>query len=126
MKTVVTPGKDELCGRELNNLITIIGHQYSHICLNYLDITDLLRIPSVKRGFYEIFSRKERGIGKRGWFNNGKTTCWINYWIPSGHLKIAAETDPTNTETGWFSEMSFQEEGSPEKISKTLKLKAFW
>jgi len=110
---------------EIDNLSKIIKLEYPHICLHPFDLMTFTNIPVYNKGYYPITYRRGTIYGKKGWFNNGRTTCWSEYTVKPGHIKIA-NTMPTDSSTGWYPEMSFQEPDSVDKIIRLLRLKAFW
>lgn len=110
---------------EIDNLIEIVKLEYPHICLHPHDLVQFTTIPAQNRKYYPCLTKSQRQAGKRGHFNNGKTLCWASWFVKLGYIKVAFK-DPSNVLGGaWSEELSFQEEGTPLKIYKLIKLKAF-
>lgn len=117
---------DKLC---IANLDQIVKLQYPHICIGSMDYVQFTYIPAQRKVFYPCVSKQSSYIGKRGFFNNGKTTVWSHFKIEPGYIKIApGNRIPKNSDDpgSWSEVMSFQEEDSVYKIQKIMKLKAFW
>lgn len=133
--------------QEIDNLTLILKEGYSHICVNPGDLNIFLNVPIQKKNFYPCINRAARLIGKRGFFNGGKTTMWVDWTINMGHLKIAIQPPyelttkddpysenanpklymgPANITKGWSDPMSYRELDSVVKIQKMMKLRAFW
>jgi len=107
---------------EISNLKEIIKLNYPNICINYDDARQIIRVPSIKKDFYSCHGS---AIAKAGFLNKGKTLLWYDWVIEPGYIKIATQL-PLNVKEGWSELLSFQEEGSPLKIYKLIKMKAFW
>lgn len=110
---------------KINNLTEIINLNYPHICINMRDLLQFSNIPERRKEFYPCTSKQFIYMGKFGFFNNGQTSCWADFHIETGYIKIA-EHQPVDIYTGWLDTMSFKEVGSPISIYKFMKLKAFW
>lgn len=111
---------------QINNLRQIVDCRYPHICLNREDLNQFLNIPWEKERFYP-FDGKGEWWDKKGFFHNGKTSVWSCMAVARNNIQIADSGIPlAPLGKYWSREFSFAEEGSPEKIQKMMKLKAFW
>lgn len=108
------------------NLEEIIKCKYHGILLHSEDLYAFTNIPWHNRNWYPV--RRGTYTGCRGFFNNGHTSVWADTWpftLQPGDIKIA--TRPVTPQQSYWSDVfSFREEGSPLKIYKYMKLKAFW
>lgn len=109
---------------EIENLDLLIKTQYAHICINPFNLNQFLNIPWQEKLFYRL--RSKELYDKKGFFNNGKTACWTNMSLPSGYIKIATQIPTSSDGNIWSDPFSFGEPDSVIKISKMMKLKAFW
>lgn len=116
---------DKIAIANLSEIINVL--KYSNICLHPSDITQFTNIPWEERKFYPAHYKYKSGSlnGKRGFFNNGKTTIWEDWHMEPGTIKIATHL-PTGIDSGWSDVWSFAEEGSVLRIYKYMKLKVFW
>lgn len=111
----------------IDNLDIIINElQYTHICVYPSDLVQFTVIPQQKRRFYECLSKTAMRMGKKGFFNNGVTTCWGNWGLETGLIKIATQLPTDSYSTAWSDPLSFRSEGDANKIRSYMKLKAFW
>jgi hypothetical protein len=109
---------------EIANLTEILRLDYSHICLNPHNIDQFINIPIHHKNFYPFY---RKAYPRKGAFNNGKTICWADWSVDSGHIKISVNQKmPADLTHGWSDQFSFKEEDSVMKIYKLTKLKAFW
>jgi len=121
-------GEEGMDAIEIANLTEIMKLQYSHVCLNYGDLTQFTIIPAQKKNYYECPSRAARIAGKRGFIINasgGQTMCWSDWRMDHCMVKIAFNI-PADTTKGWSDPMPFKTEEDVMKIYKIMKLKAFW
>jgi len=112
------------------NLEEIIDiYKYAHIQIENNDLWTFIGIPWIKRKYYPM---RDYANGKVGFFNNGKTAIWQDYAYPysnnlePGHIRIATHVPEHPASKCWSDAFSLKEEGSPLRISKYMKLKAFW
>lgn len=129
--------------QDIDNLAMIVGEKYAHICLHPNDLKIFLHVPIQNKNYYECINRAARLIGKKGFFNGGKTTIWTDWSLRQLHLKIATKSPydltvdgpavkglvyigPSDLTKGWSDPMSYQEKDSWLRIQKMMKLKAFW
>lgn len=107
---------------EIENLSQIMHAGYDHICLNPSDLGQFRNIPWEDKHFYTV--RDRTFYDKRGFFKN--TMVWVDHTIPVGYMKVADKPLTSYTKPTWSDNLSFSEENSPKRISKIMKLKAFW
>lgn len=126
---------DLLAIENLRNIIDIC--QFPHICLTYHDADQIIVVmdKSFYRAHWKYSSRTVNG--KRGFFNNGKTTLWESrYDMENGTIRIGTRpvgemVSPQMFATGtpmhgWSDPFSFTEKDSLLHIHKYMKMKAFW
>lgn len=111
----------------IDNLNVIINElQYTHICLYTPDLVQFTVIPRQKRKYYDCLSKAAMRMGKKGFFNNGATTCWGSWGLETGLIKIATQLPTDISGAAWSDPLSFRKEGDADKIRSYMKLKAFW